>query len=570
MISLAKDLNSSLENLRKVLGVASRFGLNINWSKCTLLQTKVEFLGHQIENGNERPSSNKVDVVQRFPNPTNVWQVQSFLGLSGYFRKFIPNYSRIVRPLTNLLKADVDFHFDDAEKSAVEQLKTILKSAVELKTKEPILVLYRIGAETQLHTDAFKQEYGAILLQWGSEDQHFHPVYYASGTTTSAEEKYASYDLEVLAIVKALRKFRVYLLGISFTIFTDCRAFTQTMKKRDLCVHVACWALLLEEFDYRIEHRPGKSMAHVDALNRNPLSECMTIEESNAWLTVRLRKAQNEDTDIAKIRELIRQGQPTNFIERGDLIFREKKGDVYLVVPEKMQDQIIKKMHEKGHFSTAKTEDLVKANYWLPNLRPKIEKVIRNCLTCILAERKHGKQECPLNPIEKRCIHYTMDTLHIDHLGPLASTAKSYNRILMVIDAFSKFTWLYGTKSTGTVEVLTYIRKQATIFCNPRRIISNRETAFTSQEFEDYCKTEGIEHSLITTGLPRGNGQVERVNCTFIPLLPKLTSPKSHEWYKHLDVVQQLLNTVIHRSIWYVTFLSTIWNTSTIERSSRH
>jgi len=169
-----------------------------------------------------------------------------------------------------------------------------------------------------------------------------------------------------------------------------------------------------------------------------------------------------------------------------------------------MQDQVIRKMHEQGHFSTAKTEDLVKANYWIPELRPKVERAVRNCLTCILAERKHGKQECLLNPIEKGCT--SMDTLHIDHLRPLPSTAKSYNHVLVVIDAFSKFTWLYGTKSTGTTEVLIHLRKQAAIFCNPRRIISDRGTAFTSQEFEDYCKFEGIKHSLIATGLPRGNG----------------------------------------------------------------
>jgi len=318
IIILAKDMRSGLENLRRVLNVASQFGLNINWSKCSFLQTKDEFLGHQIENGYVRPSNNKIDAVRRFPNPTNVRQVQSFLGLSGYFRKFILNYSRIARPLTNLLRADVDFHFGDVERNAVEQLKGIL-------TKEPVLALYRIGAETQLHTDASKQGYGAILLQRGSEDQRFHPAYYASGTTTSAEEKYASYDLEVLAIVKALRKFRVYLLGIPFTIVTDCRAFTQTMEKKDLCVRVARWALLLEEFDYRIEHRPGKSMAHVDALSRNPLPECMIIEESDTWLPARLRKAQNEDDKIIKIRESIRQGQFTDFVERGGLIPREER-----------------------------------------------------------------------------------------------------------------------------------------------------------------------------------------------------------------------------------------------------
>lgn len=534
------DIADGLKRLRRVLDVASRAGLNINWKKCNLLQTRVEFLGHRIEDGRVRPSSSKIDAVRRFPTPVNKRHVQSFLGLSGYFRKFIQGYSKIARPLTRLLKADIDFHFDEEEENAFNRLKTIL-------TKEPVLALYRVGAETQLHTDASKQGYGAILLQKGSEDQCFHPVYYASGTTTPTEERYASYDLEVLAIYKALKKFRSYLLGIPFTIVTDCRAFTQTMNKRDLCVRVARWALLLEEFNYTIVHRPGKSMSHTDALSRNPLPTCMVIEENETWLAARLRKAQNENDELQKIRESIRKNQATHFVERGGLIFRENKGSEYLVVPQQMQYQIIRRMHEQGHFSAAKTEDLIKANYWISDLRPKIEKVVRNCLTCILAEKKHGKQECLLSPIEKGCT--PLDTLHIDHLGPLPSTAKSYRHVLVVVDAFSKFTWLYATKTTSTAEVLTHLRKQAAIFCNPRRMVSDRGTAFTSKDFKEYCEAEDIEHQLITTGLPRGNGQVERVNRTLIPLLTKLASPKAYEWYKYLSLAQQMLNTVAHRSI---------------------
>lgn len=209
------------------------------------------------------------------------------------------------------------------------------------------------------------------------------------------------------------------------------------MNKKDLCVRVARWALLLEEFNYTIIHRPGKNMAHTDVLNRNPLPTCMVIDENETWLTACFKKAQNEDDDLRKIRESIRQQQSTHFIERGGLVFREQNGSEFLVIPTRMQNQNIQKMHEQGHFSTAKTEALVRASYWMPNLRSKIEKVIRNCLSCILAEKKHGRQECLLNPIEKGCT--PLDTLHVDHLGPLPSTAKSYRHVLVVIDAFSKF-----------------------------------------------------------------------------------------------------------------------------------
>jgi len=140
----------------------------------------------------------------KFPVLKCVRDVQSFIGLTGYFRKFIYQYSVIARPLTNLLKKDTEFRFGEDEKQAFLNLKTALSS-------KPVLKLYRSGAETELHTDASKFGYDAILLQKDHSDDAFHPVYYASGKTTLAEEKYNSYELEVLAIIKSLKKFRVYL-----------------------------------------------------------------------------------------------------------------------------------------------------------------------------------------------------------------------------------------------------------------------------------------------------------------------------------------------------------------------
>jgi len=279
--------------LRIVLNTASDHGLNVNWSKCRFLQRRIEYLGYIIEEGCVKPAKQKTLSVINFPKPTCVKQVQSFLGLTGYFRKFIPQYSIIARPLSNLLKNEVRFHFDEEQEHAFQQLKNIL-------CQEPVLQLYRTNAETELHTDASSQGFGAILLQRNIKDQLFHPIYYASWKTTEAESKYMSYELEVLAIIKALNKFRVYLLGITFKIVTDCQAFSLTMNKKDLCVRVARWALLLEEFNYSIEHRPGKAIRHVDALSRNPPCVMIIREDNESLITARARKNISRDTRCAR------------------------------------------------------------------------------------------------------------------------------------------------------------------------------------------------------------------------------------------------------------------------------
>lgn len=147
-----------------------------------------------------------------------------------------------------------------------------------------------------------------------------------------------------------------------------------------------------------------------------------------------------------------------------------------------------------------------------------------------------------------------LDTFHVDHLGPMSSTNKNYRHILVIVDAFTKFTWLYPTKSTDSAEVVSRLKKQAAIFGNPRRIISDRGTAFTSHVFREFCEAERIQHTLIVTGVPRGNGQVERINRTLISVLTKLAIEKPEDWYKFVDLSQTCLNNTVSRSTGYSPF----------------
>lgn len=142
-----------------------------------------------------------------------------------------------------------------------------------------------------------------------------------------------------------------------------------------------------------------------------------------------------------------------------------------------------------------------------------------------------------------------LHTYHVDHLGPLESTAKQYKHIFVVVDAFTKFCWLYPTKSTTTKEVIDRLRLQSMTFGNPAQIVSDRGTAFSSEDFKDYCQAENIKHHLITTGLPRANGQVERLNSVIIAVLSKLSVSNPTEWYKHVGTVQQVINSTCSRSI---------------------
>ncbi|GBP13171.1 hypothetical protein EVAR_91281_1 [Eumeta japonica] len=188
-----------------------------------------------------------------------------------------------------------------------------------------------------------------------------------------------------------------------------------TMKKSEVPLRISRWAMMLQDFDYEIEHRSGSKMRHVDALSR---VSCLLIEES---LRHRLKEAQLNDGHIKALRKILK----------------------------------------------------------LTNMRTTM-------FTMIFYSR-----------ILRR--NY--------HVGPMTATKKQYNYILVVVDAFSKFVWLYPTKDTGTDAVLDRLQKQSAVFGNPRRIITDRGAAFTSRAFEQYCEEEGIQHLLITTGFQEEMGR---------------------------------------------------------------
>lgn len=254
---------------QEVLKVAAHFGLQFNWKKCQLLQLWVEFLGHMVANSTIKPSSSVTEAIANFPEPKTTKQIERFLGLTGYVRKFVIGYAEIARPLSNVLKKDARFVFGQEQQKALIELKNRLVT-------EPVLQICRRGRETELHADASKEGYGAVLLQKLEEDNLLHPVYYMSRKTSDSEKKRRSYELEILAVTRAVKKFHVYLHGIFFffiKIVTDCAAFEQTMKKKRSFSE----SRQMDDVSPRLQSRSSASAGHADAPRgcNQPCDECL-------------------------------------------------------------------------------------------------------------------------------------------------------------------------------------------------------------------------------------------------------------------------------------------------------
>lgn len=283
-------------------------------------------------------------------------------------------------------------------------------------------------------------------------------------------------------------------------------------------------------------------MRHVDALSRN----AVMVINVDSELSSRLEKAQQTDDHILVILEILKTKPYKNFKIINKVLFKEESGLDLLVVPKLMEKEIIVKMHEIGHFGTTKTMYRIKQSYYISHLEYKVKMIITNCIKCILFNKKLGLQEGYLHCIEKG--NLPLVKLHLDHLGPMDATSKMYKHIFAYVDGFSKFVWLFPTKSTGADEVITKLMNWEKVFGNPKVIVTDKGAAYTSNSFSNYCKERGIEHVENTTGVPRGNGQIERVNRTIIPILSKLSSDDPPKWYKYVDKVQQAINSSVHRS----------------------
>lgn len=189
--------------LKAVLERLAERALELNLAKCRFGYDEIDYLGYTVSRTGIRPNGSHIKSIQNFPIPTNPKQLQSCIGLFSYFRRFVPSFSQIAKPLQNLLRRNSQFDFDEKCLDAFLELKSRL-------VQSPVLAIYSPGRETELHCDASSIGFGSVLLQ-RQDDKKLHPISYFSKTASSAESKYHSFELETLSIIYALRRFRPYL-----------------------------------------------------------------------------------------------------------------------------------------------------------------------------------------------------------------------------------------------------------------------------------------------------------------------------------------------------------------------
>src|SRR6266498_1816074 len=242
------------QHLRVVLDRLREHQLYAKFSKCEFWLTEVSFLGHVLSEQGVAVDPAKIEAVMDWPTPRNVPEIRSFLGLAGYYRRFIEGFSKISKPMTALLQKNAPFKWTEACEKSFQELKTRLTSG-------PVLVLPDIHKDFTVYSDASRQGLGCVLMQDGKV------VAYASRQLKTHEENYPTHDLELAAVVHALKIWRHYLIGNKCELFTDHKCLRYIFTQQDLNLRQRRWLELIKDYDLNIQYHPGKANVVADALS---------------------------------------------------------------------------------------------------------------------------------------------------------------------------------------------------------------------------------------------------------------------------------------------------------------
>ena len=533
------------QNLNAVLKRLLECGFKINGNKCTFRKTQVECLGHLISEDGITPHPSKVEAFLNKSRPRNVKEMQSFIGLASYYRRFIPNFSKIAKPIVNLSKKDVKFVWDDDCQNAFDELKKHLSSS-------PILTFPDFTQPFVVTTDASFEGIGGVLTQVRNNKQL--PIAYYSRSLNPAESRYSAYELEALAIKACLQKWRYYLLGYQITVRSDNQPAIKLLKSGNCENRMARFMSVIQEFHPQYEYIPGNQNNLADYMSRNVVDVKTIVNDDSTLPSVHeLIKLQDQDSTIQKFKN---SGRCTI---KNNLVYFNDHSEFKLYIPASQTLKYVKHFHsELGHHEGIfRTVQRLKRYVYFPKLRKIVSKYINSCHVCKSAKPDYGRK----NPLgEYPPCSKPFQRIHSDIIGPLPNAPGNFRYILVIHDAFSHLIIAEGlTKKDSSRVVDVFKEKLINKYCTPAMIVCDSGSEFTSDEFKNFCNDNNIKMHVCAPYEKSSNGQVERANLQIELALRCTVLEKGYSWKNHLGNVVTSLNNTSHANLLY-TPLEIIYN----------
>jgi hypothetical protein len=563
----SKSLEEHEDHLRIVLQILRDKKLYAKLKKCEFWLNQVVFLGHVVSKDGITVDPSKIEAVVSWDRPTNVSEVRSFLGLAGYYRRFVEGFSRIAAPLTHLTRKNAKFEWKEECEKSFQELKQRLVTA-------PVLTIPSSSGGFVIYSDASRKGLGCVLMQ------HGRVVAYASRQLKNYEQNYPTHDLELAAVVFALKIWRHYLYGEKCEIYTDHKSLKYFFTQKELNMRQRRWLELIKDYDCSINYHPGKANVVADALSRKSSGfsaallttqkeiindlERMGIEvvmgHSGAYLASlsvqptlieRIKLLQSGDSQLVKIMDEVRSGKKPmfNISDDGVLKFGNR-----LCVPNdpSIKKDILEEAHRSSYTihpgSTKMYRDL-RETFWWNNMKREIAQFVEQCLTCQQVKVEHQRPSGLLQslPIPE----WKWEHISMDFVSGLPRSPKGHDAIWVIVDRLTKSAHFIPIRMNYSLDQLAqlYIEEIVRLHGIPVSIVSDRDPRFTSRFWKSLHKALGTNLNFSTAFHPQTDGQSERTIQILEDMLRACVLDLKGSWANHLCLVEFAYNNSFQSSI---------------------
>ncbi|GJT37795.1 putative reverse transcriptase domain-containing protein [Tanacetum coccineum] len=511
----SKNKQEHAEHLKLILELLKKEQLYAKFSKCEFWIPKVQFLGHVIDSQGIHVDPAKIESVKDWASPKSATEIRQFLGLAGYYRRFIEGFSKIAKPMTKLTQKKIKFDWSDKAEAAFQLIKQKLCSA-------PILALPEGNEDFIAYCDASIKGLGAVLMQ------REKVIAYASRQLKIHEKNYTTHDLELGAVVFALKIWRHYLYGTKCTVFTDHKSLQHILDQKELNMRQRRWLELLSDYDCEIRYHPGKANVVADALSRKerikPLRVRALVMTIGLDLPKRILEAQIEARKPENLKSedvggmLIENSKDPEKPRKEKL---EPRADGTLCLNNRswlprygdLRTLIMHESHKSKysvHPGSDKMYQDMKQLYWWPNMKADIATYVSKCLTCLRVKAEHQKPSGLL--VQPAIPQWKWENITMDFVTKLPRTQSGNDTIWVIVDRLTKSAHFLPMRETDPMDKLArlYLKEVVTRHGIPVSIICDRDPRFTSNFWRSFQKAMGTRLDMSTAYHPETDGQSER------------------------------------------------------------
>ncbi|KAJ9556981.1 hypothetical protein OSB04_011595 [Centaurea solstitialis] len=529
-------------HLRLILELPKAEKLYAKFSKCEFWIREVHFLGHVVNKEGIHVDPAKVEAVKIWEAPKTPTEIRQFLGLAGYYRRFIANFSKIAQPLTTLTQKDKKFIWGEKQEEAFQLLKHKLCNA-------PILALPEGTDNFVVYCDASHQGLGCVLMQ------NEKVIAYASRQLKVHEKNYTTHDLELGAVVFALKIWRHYLYGTKCTIYTDHKSLQHILDQKMLNMRQRRWVELLSDYDCEIKYHPGKANVVADTLSRKERVKPtrtramgMVVQTS---LKSQILEAQREALKANNLKKETLHKLEKEFEEKLDGV-QYFKDRIWVPKVDQLRKLIMDEAHQTKysiHTGADKMYKGLKEHYWWPGMKKDIATYVSKCLTCARIKAEHQKPSGLLQQPE--IPEWKWERISMDFVTKLPKTKKGHDSIWVIVDRLTKSAHFLPIKESFSIDRLAQLYVDEIVMRHgfPISIISDRDSRFTSRFWQSLQAALGTSVDLSTAYHPQTDGQTERTIQTLEDMLRACVLEFGGSWDDHLPLVEFSYNNSYHTSI---------------------